>query len=145
MVARHEMPGKRGNMPRPVGNGMIAAPEPVHRPKTCDAFGRRSYRPYGTGLLRTRFRGILLCCYHYSAPRGPTIGQPLYAEQHYALFGYYARCITGKKTGSQDPPRELLTHLRLSRLPNLFSPVRRARHFAQGRASHSNSVVLFRR
>jgi hypothetical protein len=54
---------------------------------------------------------------------------------------YYARSTTGKKPGSQDPPRELPTHLRLSRLTNHSY----ALDACSGQASHPNPVVLFRR
>jgi len=59
MVARHEIPGKRADMIRPVGNGVIRSATPVHRPRRNNTPANQSYRfPIGR-LVDPMFPGIL--------------------------------------------------------------------------------------
>jgi hypothetical protein len=59
MVARHEMPAKRADMIRPVGNGMIRRfrPHPSH--KTIERPVQPNHTvPYGTGFPVARFQAF---------------------------------------------------------------------------------------
>ncbi len=52
MVARHEMPGKRGNMIRPVGNGVIRSATSV-RGQRQNKYPYQPIIPFPTGRLLT--------------------------------------------------------------------------------------------
>jgi hypothetical protein len=59
MVARHEMPGKRPGMIRPVGNGMIRGARSCLSCKTLERPWQPDHTvPYGTGSSVRRFQAF---------------------------------------------------------------------------------------
>jgi hypothetical protein len=70
-VARHEMPGKRPGMIRPVGNGMIRGARSCLSCKTLKRPWQPDHTvPYGTGPVSTQIPGSKLPGYDHGVPTG---------------------------------------------------------------------------